>query len=569
MRKPFAAAPIALLTLVLGVPAQAASGGAGATEHAIQEQSGAGQFSVLFEEGTSAEEAGATLADAGAEVLSYNDAVGLATVQGDEQVAAEVATAAAVEGVAQDRVIGMAPSSEDKGDEVEDIARINETLTTGTSAARNGIEPLQDLLWGHERIDATRSGSYDDQRGHEGVLVGVMDTGIDATHPDIAPNFSHKWSRNFTTDRPIVDGECADDPDGSCEDPADVDEDGHGTHVAGTIAAADNGIGIAGIAPQVTLVNLRAGQDSGYFFLGPTVEALTYAAEIGVDVVNMSFYIDPWLYNCPNNPADSPAAQAEQRTIIKATQRALDYAHGHGVTLISAAGNGWTDLGMPEFDDTSPDFPPDSAYEREVDNSCLNMPTEGEHVIAVTAVGPSDRKAYYSDYGIEQADVAAPGGDYYDEAYGPGNVRNLILSAYPESVGRAVGDIDPAGNITPDAGDFVLRDCARGKCAYYSYSQGTSMAAPHATGVAALIVSEHGRPDPVHGGLTLDPAITEHVLLSTADEEACPTIPMEEYYPYLIGEQEQTQFAAECVGSKRLNGFYGHGVVDAQAAVDH
>ena len=61
-------------------------------------------------------------------------------------------------------------------------------------------------------------------------------------------------------------------------------------------------------------MNIRAGQDSGYFFLQPSVDALTYAADIGVDVVNMSYYIDPWLYNCADNPADSPEEQLEQQT---------------------------------------------------------------------------------------------------------------------------------------------------------------------------------------------------------------------------------------------------------------
>ena len=62
---------------------------------------------------------------------------------------------------------------------------------------------------------------------------------------------------------------------------------------------------MAGVAPDVTLVNLRAGQDSGFFFLAPTIEAISYAGDIGVDVINMSFFTDPWLYNCLDNPADS------------------------------------------------------------------------------------------------------------------------------------------------------------------------------------------------------------------------------------------------------------------------
>ncbi|MDQ3870427.1 MAG: S8 family serine peptidase, partial [Chloroflexota bacterium] len=185
-----------------------------------------------------------------------------------------------------------------------------------------------------------------------------MDTGIDASHPDIAPNLNVQLSRNFTVDIPLIDGPCEEEPDGLCEDPPTVDEDGHGTHVAGIVAAPINGLGVSGVAPNVTLVNIRAGQDSGFFFLQPTLDAWTYAADVGIDVVNMSFYTDPWLYNCLNNPADSPAAQAEQALIIEASNRALDYAWSRGVTLIAAAGNSATDLGRPTFDDTSPDFPP-------------------------------------------------------------------------------------------------------------------------------------------------------------------------------------------------------------------
>ena len=100
--------------------------------------------------------------------------------------------------------------------------------------------------------------------------------------------------------------------------------------MAGTIGAALNGVGIAGAAPGVRLVSLRAGQDSGYFFLKPTVDAITYAADHGVDVVNLSFFVDPWLFNCPGNPTDSPAEQLEQRTIVAAVQAAVDHARARG-----------------------------------------------------------------------------------------------------------------------------------------------------------------------------------------------------------------------------------------------
>ena len=87
-----------------------------------------------------------------------------------------------------------------------------------------------------------------------------------------------------------------------------------------TIAAAANKLGVSGVAPNVSLVNIRGGQDSGYFFLQPVVDALTYAGDAGLDVVNMSFYIDPWLFNCRANPADTPEDQLEQKTIIEATR---------------------------------------------------------------------------------------------------------------------------------------------------------------------------------------------------------------------------------------------------------
>ena len=157
-------------------------------------------------------------------------------------------------------------------------------------------------------IHATATGSYAKDQGDPGVLVGILDTGVDGSHPDIAPNFSWSLSRNFVTDMPVDRRRRARSPAAATRSTWTTAR--HGTHVAGTIGAALNGLGIAGVAPKVTIVNIRAGQDSGFFFLQPSIDALTYAADIGVDVINMSYFIDPWLFNCPNNPADSPDAAA-------------------------------------------------------------------------------------------------------------------------------------------------------------------------------------------------------------------------------------------------------------------
>jgi lantibiotic leader peptide-processing serine protease len=328
--------------------------------------------------------------------------------------------------------------------------------------------------------------------------------------------------------------------------------------VAGLVGAELNGLGTAGVAPKVTLVNIRGGQDSGFVFLQPVVDALVYAGLVGIDVVNMSFYIDPWLYNCLDNPADSPDAQVEQRTVRVATQRAVDFARGHGVTPVAAMGNEHTDLGNPKSDDTSPDFPPNSAYHRDVDNSCITVPTETRGVISISAIGPSFRKADYSNYGLEQTDFSAPGGyfrDYYltDQYRQP---ENENLSPMPEAL--ALAALENPANVP-----FIVKDCRGSVCGYYQYLQGTSMASPHATGVAALIVSAYGHRDPLHGGLTLSPRDVERVMTRTARQTPCPFPPVVTY----PDRAPDTTYTATCEGTLARNGFYGRGMVNALSAV--
>jgi hypothetical protein len=101
----------------------------------------------------------------------------------------------------------------------------------------------------------------------------------------------------------------------------------------------------------------------------------------------MSFFTDPWQFNCRASPDDSPEEQAEQATVIDASNEALDYAWNHGVTLVSSSGNSHLDLGNPTYDALSPDYPPGSERERFIDNSCLDIPTEGEHVLSINALG--------------------------------------------------------------------------------------------------------------------------------------------------------------------------------------
>lgn len=541
------AAVLALTAAGLGMPADAAP-------------SSSRTFTVVAEDGVAADTAVAAIKAAGGTVVSRSDEVGMFQVSSDRADFAARATAApTLIGAAEQKAIGRKP----KLDRVE---QENLTAAAGAraagAAAKKGakLDPLDDKLWGLEMIQADKARKI--EPGDRRVTVGVIDTGVDASNPDIAPNFNWSLSRNFAPDLTDLDGPCE---VASCLDPVGTDDGGHGTHVAGTIGAAANGFGLSGVAPNVSLVELKGGQDSGYFFLDPVVNALVYAGRSGIDVVNMSFYVDPWLYNCTANPADSPEDQAEQRAIIKAMKRALIFAHDKGVTLVGALGNNNEDLGAPRTDVTSPDYGADP-YPRPIDNeSCWDLPTEGPHVIGVSSVGPSGKKSDFSNYGTEQISVAAPGG-WFRDGFGTDTYRadaNMILSSYPKHVLQEEGSVDADGNIVAGFENSVFKQCkANGECGYYTYLQGTSMASPHAAGVAALIVSRYGKAQG-RTGFGMSPDQVEQHLYRTAAEHACPEPRLQQYR----NEGRDETYDAYCAGGVNFNGFYGYGIVDAYAAV--
>ncbi|GAB2821819.1 S8 family serine peptidase [Actinocorallia aurea] len=524
------------------------------------------EYVVLYTEGVATSKARAAVEAAGGTIVDENAALGVATVTTTEAGFTDaVAASAALDGAAENRAVGYVPKTPRAADPAEDVEKVRGAGKSPKVKGKADAEPLDGLQWDMAQIDA--AAAHKVTKGSKDVLVGIMDTGVDAYHPDIRPNFDFKLSRNFTTDLPAdangteIDGACADDPDGSCEDPATVDENEHGTHVASTIASPLNGKGVAGVAPNVRIVNLRTGQDSGYFFLKPTLDALAYAADNGVDVVNMSYYVDPWLWNCAANPADSAEEQEQQRVIIKAANRALNYAHRKGVTLVAAAGNDLVDYTKAN-EDEGPDyatFPGQNPRPREVPASCVSIPSEGDHVIPVSSTGISERKAYYSSFGKGYVAVAAPGGDKVDTADKHVDDAVGIWAAYPESIGRASGAIDAAGNPTVP---WVVKQGD----AYYQSLQGTSMASPHAAGVAALIVSRYGKRDKAHGGLTYSPDLVEARLRRTAVAHPCPTPATFTYEWYTRGGALGTS-TQTCEGSLSNNGFYGEGIINAFRAV--
>src|SRR4051794_5864693 len=399
-------------------------------------------------------------------------------------------------------------------------------------------DTLSPLQWDMRQIHSPQAHAI--TGGSPAVLVGDIDTGFDFTHPDLVQNIDVANSVNCVSGAPVA-GLAA------------QDDNGHGTHTAGTIAAASNGIGIVGVAPNVKIAGIKAGNAAGFFFPEAVICSFVWAAEHHVDVTNNSYFADPFLFNCRNDPA--------QRAIWKAEQRAIRYAMNNGVTVVAAAGNESEDLSHPTRDITSPDDTTPVA--RDVTNACVVIPVEISGVVGVSATGsflqgtnagqyPDNLKSFYSSYGVNVIDVAAPGGDSLFGTPPFTGTQGRVLSAWPAA------DI---GNCL--ASRRVFDAAAPG--ALWCYQQGTSMASPHVAGVAALIISQYGSSKSPQNG-KMRPGQVLALLQQTADPQDCPsTLPPG--YATFVGTQSGVP--QTCTGGPGHNSWYGNGQADALNAVTH
>jgi subtilisin family serine protease len=445
-------------------------------------------YVVLYKSNAVSSDAATVIVNAGGSLVYSYDKIGVVIARSDNALfRTNLMLDKRVEGAAATTNFGVQLSDEF---EVVDAAELAQNATAGSWG-----DPLSGNQWDMVQIHVPEA--YAINSGNSSVVVGDIDTGLDYTHPDLAANV------DFADSASCVGGVPNQDP------AAWNDDNGHGTHTAGTIAAAANGIGIIGVAPNVKIAGIKAGNSDGYFFPEAVICAFMWAGDHHIDVTNNSYYADPWLFNCRND--------AEQRAIWKAEQRAIRYAMSQGVVVVAAQGNENMDLSKQNVDTTSPDD--STPVTRDVTNACVVIPVEISGVIGVTANGNLMQKSYYSSYGVGVAQVVAPGGDsrFQRTAAAP---RGTVLSTYP-------------GNR-------------------YAYAQGTSMASPHAAGVAALIISQFGK---------MPQGRVQAMLTSTADPIDCPPNPFNPGPPF--------NYLATCDGGAGYNGFYGHGQVNAFNAVTH
>jgi lantibiotic leader peptide-processing serine protease len=368
------------------------------------------------------------------------------------------------------------------------------------------LEPFFSNQWNMQQIHVPEAHAI--TSGDPSVVVGDIDTGVDFTHPDLAANID--FSRSVSCIGGVPN-----------QNPAAWDDDsGHGTHTAGIIAARANRIGVIGVAPNVMLAAIKAGDADEFFFPEAVICAFVWAADHGISVTNNSYYVDPWLFNCRNDP--------DQRAIWEAERRAIRYALSKNVTVVSILHNQSDDLAHPQIDVLSPDFPAGDEQLRAVTNACAVIPVEVPGVIGVSANGRLHNKAWYSNYGVGVTQLVAPGGDSFFQ----GGLTGAVLSTFPHRFGGFISNGNPL--------------------ATYRFLEGTSMAAPHVAGVAALVISRFG---------PMTPGQLQAHLYNTADPVPCPP------EPYLPSVPRPSGDPQVCQGGKGHNSFYGHGQVNAFEAV--
>jgi subtilisin family serine protease len=404
----------------------------------------------------------ARLASAGGNVKKINREAGVASVESDAADFAQRAGAIqGVEGVGQDRVVQWVDPNERFVDAGETPGG------SGAGAASIGDnEVLFGIQWAPKSIHAPEA--WDLGARGNGVRVAVLDGGLNAAHQDLAGS---------------VDVACSASMVAGLNFNQDVGTFSHATHVAGIVAAQDDGLGTIGVAPGATIMGVKV-LNGGTGTFGDVIEGILYAADPSAtpgkencaraDVINMSL-------------GSTFIPTKEDKELLKALDRATKFADKHGVTVIASAGN--------------------AAVNLDEEKKAVTIPAMSARVLAISATGPVGfalgatnftRPASYTNFGKALVELGGPGGD----GVLPGNdVCTLPLPGF--------------GTITNFcwAFDLVISPGSLTGNGYF-FAAGTSMSAPAVAGVAALIIEKNG------GSIT--PSQVQAALRQSADDLGKP-----------------------------------------------
>lgn len=366
----------------------------------------------------------------GPALVANLEKIGVVTAtSSDPNFAAWASILPGVQAMAQDPAIQWLPK--------ESTARLSVKHNEPNNLVAEAVnaEPFNSYLWNLHVIHADITAAAGDMGA--GARVAVLDSGMDLVNPDLLPNINQALAVS------LVPGEVVQP---QCKAPCF----NHGTHVAGIIAAAVNGVGVQGVAPQAELVPVKVLSESGSGSFGWIIAGIEYAASVKADVINMSL-------GATFDLAQAGKDNQGLGTLLSALNRAVNHATAAGVLLVSSAGNDGVNL----------------------NSSIVSIPAQSGNGIAISATGPYcqtdfDRFASYSNYGKSVINLAAPGGGV--------------------DCPLATNDLD-----------WVLSDSKGG----YFFAAGTSMAAPHVSGAAALIVGKFGH---------IGPASIKTLLQQSADD---------------------------------------------------
>ncbi len=513
MRKVFLAA-LALVAFMIFATAGTASEG------------GAKDYSVAFNQqsGLPANVEAMVAAAGGTITMRLPEIGGIGVTSANPNFADEMAANASVKAAGAAAIASIGPSGPAAFD-----AAIADAGNNGGTASPTGsdAQAMPDSLgyeqWDKKKLNATTTGTYATQRGRKDVRVFVIDTGADQTHIDVAANLSPQAPAGDSMS--FVPGE-----------PSIQDFNGHGTWTISAVGGPINGVGISGVAPNVTLVAGKVLGASGRgSFLGVD-QALVYAGLKHFDIVSAS--LGGFIPKCGavNNPKQS-CDHPDYILLNRATQ----FARSNGVLPLASAGNSGFDLNDGNF------F-----------RSFIDAPAEVAGWVTVSATGFPDDKSFYSNYG--PIDVSAPGGSTRNYTGVPGSAGATCPHG---SLCRLIGAWSSTATSSPSSPvEVCTGPGGTPPCFLYGYVQGTSMAAPNAAGVAALIISQYGdfssnNQNKPH----MSPTSVESILQITANNQPCPA-------PKTVVQGPGFVFpTATCQGGTGDNSFFGKGIVDALKAV--